>query len=329
MANADAFRSSLQGIAGRLAADMSERDVENAFLNEDFYTVLGYEGAGRDVRSEWTLPDNRRPDYVTLDANESVTCVYEFKRTGRDLASHRQQLFGYVEELKADYGVLTNGERIELYKRGGLDTPSLDVGLESVTDSAVRDLYTALRKPEWDITDPESVRAYISDLDPIALDGDLGQDHFFDTFRLEENSPFADLVVAMTDLLGELRDDREAKFVTGAYDFWEASYASEPDDVPDAWEPFLANGSGSKESLRDFMFCLESGHALLSRLLLAKACEDRDFFPPNTGLGEYFRELQGFGDRIDLDAYPVAASGLLDEMREHLVESLFEDDIFV
>ena len=46
MADAGALQSSLQGIIGRLAADMSERDVENAFLDEDFYTVLGYEGAG-------------------------------------------------------------------------------------------------------------------------------------------------------------------------------------------------------------------------------------------------------------------------------------------
>jgi hypothetical protein len=194
--------------------------------------------------------------------------------------------------------------------------------------------------PESKTIDPGSVRAYVGNFEPIALDGDLDQDHFFDTFRLEANSPFADLVVAMGDLLSELRDEQDAKFVTGAYDFWAASYASEPDEVPDAWEPFLdgvsgsgsgsgSNAADSKGSLRDFMFCLESGHALLSRLLLAKACEDRDFFSPNTGLGEYFRELQGFGDRIDLDAYPVAASGLLEEMREHLVESLFEDDIFV
>ena len=72
---------------------MGEKDVENAFLNEDFYKNAGYEGAGRDLRSEWTLPDNRRPDYVTLDQNESVTAVYEFKTTGRDLDPHRSQLF--------------------------------------------------------------------------------------------------------------------------------------------------------------------------------------------------------------------------------------------
>jgi hypothetical protein len=159
----------------------------------------------------------------------------------------------------------------------------------------------------------------------VELDGQLGQEHFFDTFRLEEDSPFANLVTAMMDLLEELRDEQEAKFVKGAYDFWEASYASEPDDTPDSWEPFI----GGKQSLRDFMFCLESGHALLARLLLAKATDDHDFFPNSKGLRRYFDELGGFGGNIDLDAYPVAANGMIEDMRNQLVQSLFEDDIFI
>jgi hypothetical protein len=325
MSSASTFHDALTGITSRISEDMSERDVENAFLDEDFFGTLGYEGSGRDVRSEWTLPDNRRPDYVTLDANESVTAVYEFKTTGRDLGPHTDQLFGYVEELKADYGVLTNGEQLRLYRRNGDESQLLDVPLSDATDSDARNLYGALQKPTWDITDPESVETYFTGLDPVSLDGDLGREHFFDTFRLEEDSPFADLVTASMDLLQELRDEEEAKFVKGAYDFWETSYASEPNETPDSWEPFI----GGAQSLRDFMFCLESGHALLARLLLAKACEDHDFFPPNWGLQGYFQELQGFSDRIDLDAYPIAIDGLMNDMHDELVESLFEDDIFV
>lgn len=117
-----------------------------------------------------------------------------------------------------------------------------------------------------DITDPDSVTEYLDSLSKVSLDSELGREHFFDTFRLEEDSQFADLVVAMTDLLEELRDEQNAKFVAGAYDFWEASYANVPNETPDSWEPFI----DGKQSLRDFMFCLESGHALLARLLLAK-----------------------------------------------------------
>jgi hypothetical protein len=82
MSEAASFCDALHGIGSRVDGDMSEKDVENAFLNEDFYTHLGYEGAGHDLRSEMTLPDDRRPDYLTLDDNESVTAVYEFKTSG-------------------------------------------------------------------------------------------------------------------------------------------------------------------------------------------------------------------------------------------------------
>jgi len=324
MADAAGLVDLLRGIAERIDDDMSEKDVENAFLNEGFYAALGYEGAGHDLRSEWTLPDDRRPDYVTLDGNESVTAVYEFKTSGRDLSPHTDQLFGYVDTLKADYGVLTNGEELRLYRRDGR-AAVLAVSLSEVDDADARDLIGALEKPEWDITDPESVNDFLERLDPVALDTELGQEHFFDTFRLEEGSPFADLVTAQMDLLQELRDEREAKFVKGAYDFWEASYASEPDEVPDSWEPFITGN----QSLMDFMFCLESGHALLARLLLAKSTEDHDFFPPNQGLRQYVTGLQGFSDQINLDAYPVAANGMMEEMQDQLVESLFEDDIFI
>ena len=318
----------LHDIADRVTADMSERDVENVFLESGFYDALGYDGTGTDIRSEFTLPDNRRPDYITLDTNESVTGVYEFKKPDRELSGHEDQLFHYMEELCANYGVLTNGVEIRVYD-ADLDRVIPAKFLGDITDSEARNLYNTIRKREFDLTNPDHVNQFLSELEPIPPDeqAELGQEHFFDTFRLEEDSPFADLVTAMMDLLQELRDDREAKFVKGAYDFWEATYASEPEEIPTSWEPFI-NGD---ESLRDFMFCLESGHALLARLLLAKATEDHDFFAGTgyNGMDDYFRGLQGFGRSINLDAFPVAADNLIDDMQDQLVEGLFQDDIFV
>jgi len=52
MSNTSAILDALHGIASRLDRDMSEKDVENAFLNENFYDLLGYKGAGHDLRSE-------------------------------------------------------------------------------------------------------------------------------------------------------------------------------------------------------------------------------------------------------------------------------------
>ncbi|MFC5133886.1 MULTISPECIES: Eco57I restriction-modification methylase domain-containing protein [Haloferacaceae] len=328
MPEVSSFFDSLDAIGSRTDGDMSERDVENLFLETGFYDALGYEGTGTDIRSEFTLPDNRRPDYITLDTNEAVTAVYEFKTTGRDLDGHEDQLFHYIDNLRAEYGVLTNGNELRLYRRGE-DSPIAEVSLGSVAESDARDLFSALQKREFDLTDPDDVNQFLADLDPIPLDqqAELGQEHFFDTFRLEADSPFANLVTGMMDLLHELRDEQEAKFVKGAYDFWEATYADEPDEVPDSWEPF----TDGTQSLRDFMFCLESGHALLARLLLAKATEDHEFFAGTgyNGMDDYFRGLQGFSDTINLDAFPVAADNLIDDMQDQLVEGLFQDDIFV
>lgn len=97
MADATALHDSLRSIAERADDDMSERDAENLFLEQGFYDALDYEGTGTDLRSEFTLPDDRRPDYITLDTNEAVTAVYEFKTTGRNLLSHEDQLFHYCE----------------------------------------------------------------------------------------------------------------------------------------------------------------------------------------------------------------------------------------
>ncbi|TQQ81904.1 Eco57I restriction-modification methylase domain-containing protein [Halonotius roseus] len=328
MPDTSTLADSLEVIGSLATEDMSERDVENLFLENGFYDALGYEGTGIDIRSEFTLPDDRRPDYITLDTNEAVTAVYEFKTTGRDLPEHRDQLFHYMNSLRSEYGVLTNGEQIRLYRRDR-DDPILITSTETADQTDIRDLLSALEKREFDLTNPEHVNQFLGDLDPIPLDqqADLGQEHFFDTFRLEEGSPFANLVTGLMDLLVELRDEKEAKFVKGAYDFWEATYASEPDEVPTSWEPFI----DGNQSLRDFMFCLESGHALLARLLLAKATEDHDFFA-GTGhdeMNDYFRGLQGFGQTINLDAFPVAANNLIDDMQDNLVEGLFQDDIFV
>jgi hypothetical protein len=189
MADSGAVLDTLHRIGERASDDMTERDVENLFLETEFYDALGYEGTGEDIRSEFTLPDQRRPDYLTLDSNERVTAVYEFKTTDRDLGDHTDQLFGYMDDLRADYGVLTNGESLRLY-RSGEERSVVSVDLDTVSDRKARDLTSALRKRTWSITDPDDVDEYIETLDPIPLNGELGKDHFFDTFRLEAGSPF-------------------------------------------------------------------------------------------------------------------------------------------
>lgn len=73
MASSSAVHDAIQDIASRTDDSMSERDVENPFLETGFYDCLDYEGTEIDIRSEFTLPDDKRPDYITLDSIESVS----------------------------------------------------------------------------------------------------------------------------------------------------------------------------------------------------------------------------------------------------------------
>jgi len=326
MSAANTVSNSLLGISSRISDEMSEREVESAFLQEGFFSSLEYQGIGHDLRSEWRLPDNSRPDYATLDENQRVTAVYEFKNPTESLSDHVDQLFGYTEELKADFGILTNGHIVRVYRReNGTHTRLYEVEVDDFSEDQIADLADRLSKPRWDSTDADTVSDYISDIEPVSLANELGRDEFYNTFQLEKGSPFGDLVDAAIDLLHELRDNRESNFVVGAYDFWDVSYSSTPENVPESWEPFLED---DRTTLSDFMFCLETGHALLSRLLLAKASDDYNFFPEDDWIERYFTEVRGFTSTINTDAYPVMANSLFEDMREHLVENLFQDDIF-
>ncbi|PSP63671.1 hypothetical protein BRC77_06025 [Halobacteriales archaeon QH_8_64_26] len=165
MTDRSAFCDRFHAIADRVDDEISERDVENVFLEGRFHAALGYAGTGTDLRSEFPLPDDRRSDLITLDTNERVTTVYEFETTGRDLPPHESQLFGYMNDLRAEYGILTNGEGLRLYRRGR-DTPLSIVALGSVTESEAHDLLDALRERGFDPTDPKDPHRFLADLEP-------------------------------------------------------------------------------------------------------------------------------------------------------------------
>ncbi|MDB2261825.1 type I restriction enzyme HsdR N-terminal domain-containing protein [Halorubrum ezzemoulense] len=183
MSAANSVSNSLRGISSRISNEMSEREVESAFLQEGFFSSLEYQGIGHDLRSEWKLPDNSRPDYATLDENQRVTAVYEFKNPTESLGDHVDQLFGYTEELKADFGILTNGHIVRVYRReNGTHTRLYEVEVDDFSEDQIADLADRLSKPRWDSTDADTVSDYISDIEPVSLANELGRDEFYNTF---------------------------------------------------------------------------------------------------------------------------------------------------
>lgn len=156
MSTSTSVYTSLNEIVSRVERDMNERDIESLFLRAGFYDSPGYDGIGTDVQSEYSLPDNRRPDYITLDNNENVTTVYEFNTSERSLPEHEDQLFYYMSELRSDYGVLTNGEELRVYESTE-ERPTETVSIVSITEQQARELASALQKRELDLSQSDDL----------------------------------------------------------------------------------------------------------------------------------------------------------------------------
>ena len=89
------------------------------------------------------------------------------------------------------------------------------------------------------------------------------------------------------------------RFTKGAFAFWKKSYALELEYVPKPWVPFA-----TEDKLPEFMFCLETAHTIVSRMILAKVSED--FGLPYVGIqtghifGDFWKvpqcKLRGLAD---------------------------------
>jgi hypothetical protein len=138
----DEFTKCLNSIGEQVEDEHSEREIELMFLNQGFFQILGYEDVGNTLRSEYTLPEGGKVDFVTSGESDQIrdsqTVIYEFKAPDRRLNRHKEQLFGYMDEIHAEYGVLTNGRHLSLYSKSPTG-PKLEdicpVELESATET--------------------------------------------------------------------------------------------------------------------------------------------------------------------------------------------------
>jgi len=169
-------------------ATLTERDVETTFFDNGFFDKLGYDKPGLDVNQERTLQDGTRPDIIITRNSASVRAVYEFKEPEESLQTHISQLKGYVDQLDADAGVLTNG--IELWLFDGTEDHftlysschSLLLTVKKVlTQKSLKNWQSSLDKDEWELTDQDDVDAYVAETDtsPLNLDNEVAQGYFF------------------------------------------------------------------------------------------------------------------------------------------------------
>lgn len=133
------FAATLRSIGTQVTPELSEDETQMVFLNEGFFRQLGYDDIGSTLRSEYSVPSGRI-DYVTTGHGQSIrdtkTVVYEFKKPSRRLEPHADQLFDYMADTGALFGVLTNGTRFRLYERAQpAPTERLDFPLEAASET--------------------------------------------------------------------------------------------------------------------------------------------------------------------------------------------------
>ena len=177
-------------------------------------------------------------------------------------------------------GVLTDGLHLLLYARvNGSFVKQLECRLEEATDAQAREIAEALRKRKVDLDSLQSVLEWLRQVrkQPLPITGadSEGASVFFQVFQLSLESAFGRLVVQLKDALP--RSMAASGFTRGSYEFWQKTYARELKfrDVPASWRPFLVGKTN--EEIARFSFALETGYTIVSRLVLAKAADDRRF----------------------------------------------------
>ncbi len=316
--------------------EMPEEELRTFFTKSEILENLGYNAIGKDIRLELFIK-GKKSDIACIDDYGNVVFVVEFKKPSDsvDLKEHFDQLWDrYVKPLRADFGALINGYELILYRRIGENNKlELRVNLSEISDKDCELIVKLLKKPDYSLTQVKDILNYLNKFSAqearIYLTSDAARGHFFENFKLEEDSIFGELLKKMIKLFDY--EHPRSKFLNSAYDFWRKSYAKKPDKVPESWKKLLkgAGLSTGEEDLYKFMFCLETTYALFTRLILAKACEDYNF--PGIEFSEFIEtEIKGSERRggTFLVVWGVLVMRLIRKMKRDLVESVFEEDLF-
>ncbi len=306
---------------------IDEDELYNIIRDSEFFKILGFLTVGRDVRQQKTIPGSRKkPDFYCTDDYQNVIFVIEAKRpSDPSLEGAFDQLWNrYVLPLKSKFGILTNGNQMIVYRRHDREASHF---LTIITANASKDqaetLWSNLKKPLHEISVFGELKRYLATTEQISLRDEIAKENFLETFELKQETVFGTLVTSLMSVFDYALT--HSKFMRGAYSFWLHSLARIPEHVPENWKPFLQGKP--EDHIYRFMFSVETSHALLARLMLAKACQDYQF--PDVNVYDFMQtNVPHVREHIPSVGYPLTVTRLLSEMRGLLVSSVFEDDIF-
>jgi hypothetical protein len=320
--------------------DFSHDELKGEFANW-IRSNLGYQIPGEDLRIE-LRKESGRPDIQCLDSKGRVIVVFEIKILADRIVENRlriekEQLGKYISDstIQTRFAILSDGFRLFLYRNshGALSLESKFDDLRLMRRSDDSELIDLLRKPTIAVVSMTSLRDYFSTTTPFPLDNESNIQKLLRRVELSEVSDFGKLVVATLSLF-DLCQNRYT-FFNSAFEFWKQTFYREikKEDTPSFWKGIFEKASGIREMQRDdlqkFEFCLETAYSILSRMILAKACEDYKF--PHLRVSQFVLdriETVHGRDEIPVVAYGMVINHLIDNLREGFVSSLFELDIF-
>lgn len=329
---ADSMRQLHDAVSDRLSEDEVER------LFEPVYGALGYRATGVDIRYK-RRGRSGVPDALLLNSDSSIQVVVELKNPREDLAVHEGQLQQYVRQLRAPYGLLSNGREVWLYERTGevvRRASAFTLGQDTNVDA-----FGPFAKREINLGSFQDVQQLLMrSLEeglPLVELGDLPSDEFLRAFRLDEpHGAFTKFVSATQRLLIELLETgAEDSFVAGAYDFWSKVYARDlsRSDAPQVWRPLLLGNRGRDVS--HFMFSLETAYVVAARLILAKVIQDHDTgrhltheHLANRFMDHLRSQRNPRTDALSVTAYPEATRDLFNAYSTALFTSIYGQDLF-
>lgn len=321
------------GKACEADASLTEAEVEKLFQEREFFLKLGYLGIGKDVLAQRSR-SQKRYDVALLSFGGRIRAIIEFKKPSvTDLSQFKDDLFEkYVNLYLAPFGVVTNGIDLLLYARvNGSFVKQIDCKLSELNEAQAREINSCLRKQAADLESLESVLEQLrrNRKEPLLISDteSEGARVFFQVFQLRPGSAFGRLVESLRDLLPKSID--ASGFTRGSYEFWQKTYARRLNakEVPDDWKDFLLGETA--EQVARLSFALETAYTIISRLMLAKAADDRGFpgvrFVPR--MQESFSELSTRG-RLRPEHYLEVVNRSFQRAGEVLFHSIFLQDIF-
>lgn len=328
------FQQLLRNIARACEGQaITEAEVEKVFQEKGFFVELGYEGFGKDILAQRGKL-RKRFDVALTGFGGRVHAVIEFKKpSAGSLDSFRNELLEkYVNPHLAIYGVLANGVEMVVYARTNGQFPEqLRFNLSETTEEQARNVVNWLRKQTVHLEVLESVlerlRYHRQNVLLIRDPDSEAARIFFQVFQLRPQSAFGRLVLSLKNVLPKTAET--SRFARGSYDFWLRTYARELTykNVPETWREFLA--SKSKTEIGQFSFALETAYSIISRLILAKAANDKGFpgvrFIPR--IQESLNELAVRG-RLAPDKHREIVVRSFARASEVLFATIFLEDIF-